>query len=117
MSANLDGTGLSNVLTTGLNDPRGIALDLGARKAYVADLGSDRILRFNMDGTSLDVMAAGLDSPIDVSIPEPLALPLLALAPLALSSFGRGGARARRTRRDEMVVHGGDRRVGIFQRR
>ena len=51
--ANLDGTGVVNLITTGLISPLGIALDVAAGKMYWADADAQKIQRANLDGTGV----------------------------------------------------------------
>jgi hypothetical protein len=51
---NLDGTGLEDLVTSGLLAPRGIALDVGGGKMYWTDAGSSMIQRANLDGRSVE---------------------------------------------------------------
>jgi DNA-binding beta-propeller fold protein YncE len=65
--ANLDGTAVEDLVTSGLVDPRGIALDLDGGKMYVADQNG-RILRANLDGTGLEAVVTGLGSARDIAL-------------------------------------------------
>ena len=48
-------------MTTGLDMPRGLALDLGAGKMYWIDQGTDKIQRANLDGSDVeDLVTTGL---------------------------------------------------------
>lgn len=86
ISANLDGSGVTPIVSTGLTDPRGVALDLAAHKGYVADLGAGAVYRFNLDGTgALQTVASGLNQPLGVALPEPFGLSCLGL----LACMGR----------------------------
>ena len=59
--ANLDGSGVEDLVTSGLNDPWGLALDVGARKMYWTDFGTDKIQRANLDGSGVeDLVTSGL---------------------------------------------------------
>jgi hypothetical protein len=51
---NLNGTGLEDLVTTGLIAPAGIALDVSGGKMYWMDAGSSKIQRANLDGTSVE---------------------------------------------------------------
>jgi hypothetical protein len=51
VSANLDGTGITELLT-GLSNPAGLAIDRANAKLYVGDL--HQILRVNLDGSGLE---------------------------------------------------------------
>ena len=71
--ANLDGTNIQDLVTTGLVAPESIALDIAAGKMYWTDTGADRIQRANLDGTNVE------DIPIPgVAAPEGIALDLAA---------------------------------------
>ena len=51
--ANLDGKGVEDVVT-GLDGPRGLALDLNAGKIYWADEAPNPVRRANLDGTGVE---------------------------------------------------------------
>ena len=71
--ANLDGSGVEDLVTSGFVDPTGLALDLGAGKMYWTDakVGTEKIQRANLDGSGVeDLVTSGLD------IPKGLALDL-----------------------------------------
>ena len=51
---NLDGTGLHDLVTTGLSHPGEIALDMARGKMYWTDPGSSKIQRANLDGTGME---------------------------------------------------------------
>ena len=71
--ANLDGTNIQDLVTTGLEGPESIALDLTAKKMYWTDTAADKIQRANLDGTNVE------DIPIPgVHEPEGIALDLAA---------------------------------------
>ena len=60
--ANLDGSELEDVVTTGLDFPRGIAVDELNGKIYWTDKGTDTIQRANLDGSDMeDVISLGLN--------------------------------------------------------
>ncbi len=61
--ANLDGSNIEDLITTGLIYPQGIALDLTGKKMYWTDGGTDKIQRANLDGSNVeDLIATGLTS-------------------------------------------------------
>jgi sugar lactone lactonase YvrE len=67
--SNLDGTGVEDLISTGLLDPRGIALDLGAGKMYWTDYGTDTIRRANLDGSGAeDLITTGLNLPVGLAL-------------------------------------------------
>ena len=61
--ANLDGSEIEDLVATGLNEPYGLALDLGEGKIYWTDWGSDRIQRANLDGSEVEDLVTGLNQP------------------------------------------------------
>ena len=67
--ADLDGSGVED-LVTGLNQPRGIALDLGDGRMYWPDWGTDKIQRANLDGSGVEdlVTSAGLLTPQAIAL-------------------------------------------------
>ena len=52
--ANLDGTGVEDLITRGLSAPWGIALDGTGGRMYWTDAGSSKIQRANLDGTNVE---------------------------------------------------------------
>ena len=61
--ANLDGSNIEDLVTTGLIYPQGIALDLSKGKMYWTDGGTDKIQRANLDGSNIEnLIATGLTS-------------------------------------------------------
>lgn len=52
--ADLDGSSLEALVTTGLTQPSGIALDVAAGKMYWTDNGIDKIQRGDLDGTNVE---------------------------------------------------------------
>jgi sugar lactone lactonase YvrE len=57
--ANLDGTGVEDLVTVGLSHPNGIALDTGSGLMYWGDGASEftgKIMSANMDGTNVQVL-------------------------------------------------------------
>ncbi len=57
--SNLDGSGIQNLVTAGLDEPRGIALDVSGGKMYWTDL-YDNIQRSNLDGSGVEDLVTGL---------------------------------------------------------
>ena len=56
--ADLDGSNVEDLVTTGLVMPSGIALDLGAGKMYWKDEGADKIQRADLDGSNVEDVVA-----------------------------------------------------------
>ena len=70
--SNLDGSGVEDLVTTGLDYPSGLALDVSGGKLYWTDAGTDKIQRSNLDGSGVeDLVTTGLVGPgglaLDVS--------------------------------------------------
>ena len=62
--ANLDGSQIENLVTTGLDAPSGLALDVAEGKMYWMDAGTDVIQRANLDGSQIEnLITTGLSSP------------------------------------------------------
>ena len=69
--ADLDGTNV-DLLVTGLVDPSGIALDVAGGKMYWTDIGTDKIQRANLDGSSAeDLVTTGVFDPVGVALDVP----------------------------------------------
>ena len=67
--ANLDGSNVENLITTGLSAPRELALDVAAGKMYWTDDGTDKIQRANLDGSQVeDLVTAGLVGPAGLGL-------------------------------------------------
>ena len=67
--ARLDGSGVEDVVDSGLVNPRGLAVDQAAGKLYWSDYGSDRIQRANLDGSEVeDLVTAGLQIPLALAL-------------------------------------------------
>lgn len=65
----LDGTQVTDLITTGLQLPEGIAIDTLTDKLYWVDSGSGKVQRANLDGTLVeDLVATNLISPGGVSL-------------------------------------------------
>ena len=67
--SNLDGSGVEDLVTTGLGTPSGLALDVSGGKMYWTEVGSDRIRRSNLDGSGIeDLVTTGLNWPSDIAL-------------------------------------------------
>jgi len=67
--AHLDGSGIEDLVTSGLSHPRSIALDVTGSKMYWTDAGTDKIQRANFDGTGVeDLVTTGLSSPHSIAL-------------------------------------------------
>ena len=65
----LDGSGVEDVIDSGLVNPRGLAVDEAAGKLYWTDYGSDKIQRANLDGSQVeDLVTAGLRIPLGLAL-------------------------------------------------
>ena len=57
----LDGSGVEDVVDSGLVNPRGLAVDSAAGQLYWTDYGTDKIQRSNLDGSQVeDLVTSGL---------------------------------------------------------
>ena len=66
--SNLDGSGVENLVTTGLGAPGGIALDVAGGKMYWTDWETDKIQRANLDGSGVEDLITGLSSPYAIAL-------------------------------------------------
>ncbi len=62
--ASLDGSRIEDLVTTRLENPAALALDISGGKMYWTDTGTDKIQRSNLDGSQVeDLVTTGLASP------------------------------------------------------
>ena len=67
--ANLDGSQIEDLVTTGLDLPSGLALDVAGGKMYWVDAGTDKIQRANLDGSHVeDLLTTGLFVPRNLAL-------------------------------------------------
>ncbi len=66
--SHLDGSGVEDVIDSGLVNPRGLAVDETAAKLYWTDYGSDRIQRSNLDGSEIEDLVTGLRTPLGLAL-------------------------------------------------
>ena len=67
--ANMDGSQVEDLITTGLEGPGDIALDLASKKMYWTDLDAVKIQRANLDGSQIeDLITTGLRSPAGIAL-------------------------------------------------
>ena len=67
--SNLDGSGVEDLVTTGLSGPVGLALDVSGGKMYWTDWLRDKIQRSNLDGSGVeDLVTTGLDWPWGIAL-------------------------------------------------
>ena len=67
--ANLDGSEVEDLVTTGLSSTFGLALDAGGGKMYWTDRGTDKIQRANLDGSGVeDLVTTGLLAPSGLAL-------------------------------------------------
>ena len=60
--ANLDGSEVEDLVTTGLEEPTDLALDVAGGKMYWTDRLTDKIKRANLDGSRIDDLVTGIYS-------------------------------------------------------
>ena len=67
--SNLDGSGVEDLITTGLEFPVGLALDVSGGKLYWTDADTDKIQRSNLDGSGVeDLVTTGLGAPFGLAL-------------------------------------------------
>ncbi|KAA3601585.1 MAG: T9SS C-terminal target domain-containing protein [Calditrichaeota bacterium] len=67
--ADLDGSNLEDLVTTGLSQPEGIALDLTNSKMYWVDVVTDKIQRADLDGSNVeDLITTGLSATVGIAL-------------------------------------------------
>ena len=67
--SNLDGSGVENLVTTGLDAPSGIALDVAGGKMYWTDVLGEKIQRSNLDGSDVEnLVTTGLERPYSIAL-------------------------------------------------
>jgi sugar lactone lactonase YvrE len=67
--ANLDGSGVTDLVTTSLNQPRGIAIDVANSKMYWTDGAGCKIKCASLDGTEVTTLiSTGLDFPDGINL-------------------------------------------------
>ncbi len=67
--ANLDGSGVRDLIAAGLGRPHGMALDPSSGKMYWTDLNFDSIQRANLDGSHIETLVAtGSIAPIGITL-------------------------------------------------
>ena len=64
--ANLDGTSVETLISTGVSGPAYVGLDVPSGKMYLIDHLAGKILRANLDGTDLEELITGLSAPSDM---------------------------------------------------
>ena len=67
--SNLDGSGVEDLVTTGLKSPFSLALDVSGGKLYWTDGSTDKIQRSNLDGSGVeDLVTTGVETPIGLTL-------------------------------------------------
>ncbi len=67
--SNLDGSGVEDLVTSGLTTLNGIALDVAGGKMYWTDRDTDKIQRSNLDGSGVeDLVTTGLVTPSGIAL-------------------------------------------------
>ena len=67
--SNLDGSGVEDLVTTGLGVPLGIALDVSGGKMYWTDVLGEKMQRSNLDGSGVeDLVTTGLGAPFGIAL-------------------------------------------------
>ncbi|KAA3606900.1 MAG: T9SS C-terminal target domain-containing protein [Calditrichaeota bacterium] len=66
--ADLDGSNVEDLVTTGLSAPSGISLDVINSKMYWIDFGIDKIKRADFDGSNVEDIITGLNFPRNIAV-------------------------------------------------
>ena len=67
--ADLDGSNIKDIVTTGFGTPTSIAVDLVNSKMYWTDSGTDKIQRANFNGSNIeDLVSTGLRTPAGIAV-------------------------------------------------
>ena len=67
--ADVDGSNVEDLVTTGLIHPRGLALDAAGGKMYWLDRGTGKLQRANLDGSNVeDLVITGLLHPLSLAL-------------------------------------------------
>ena len=67
--ADLDGSNVEDLVTTGLDGPDGLAVDAAGGKLYWTDAGTAKIQRADLDGSNLeDLVTSGLNIPYGLAL-------------------------------------------------
>ena len=67
--ADIDGSNVEDLVTTGLSEPIDVALDVTEGKMYWVDHGIDKIQRANLDGSNVeDLITTGLRYPVGLAL-------------------------------------------------
>ena len=66
--ADIDGTNVKDLVTTGLSEPQDLALDLAGGKMYWTDQGTDKIQRAYLDGSNIEDLVSTLDYPVGLAL-------------------------------------------------
>lgn len=104
MRASLDGAGPTPLISQGLQDVRGLAVDVLENKIYWANLGMHSIQRANLDGSGVqNLVTSGLVFPnkvalIPIPVPEPSTFVLMAASLLLVAYYFRSSPTVGRSR-------------------
>ena len=69
--ANLDGSGIEDLVTSGLDGPNSLALDMAGGKMYWTDAGTAKIQRANLNGSGVEDLfttSSSLEIPYDIAL-------------------------------------------------
>ena len=86
--ADLNGSNVEDLITTGLRRSFGIALDVGRGKMYWTNSGTRKIQRADLNGSNVeDLITTGLDNLFGIALLQPPTV-TLALSPTSISEAG-----------------------------
>ncbi len=67
-SGNMNGSGgITNLVSTGLQNPIGVIVNAAEGKVYWSDYGTDKIQRANLNGTAVEDVLTGIDFPANLA--------------------------------------------------
>ena len=67
--ADLNGSNIEDIVTTGLRTPTNVVVDLAVGKLWWTDSGTDTIQRANLDGSNVeDIVTTGLRTPTGIAV-------------------------------------------------
>ena len=65
--ANLDGSGVEDLVTSGLDRPAGLALDVAGGKMYWTDIDANKVQRANLNGSGVEDLVTSANGLVDPS--------------------------------------------------
>jgi len=66
--ANIDGSNVEDIVSTGLARPSGIEVDMTNGKIYWSDISLNKILKADLDGSNVEDVISGISNPIEIAL-------------------------------------------------